>query len=182
MNKSIALDITAFIVLASICTNSSAATNLVLFVADDLGWGDVGYHDSEIRTPAIDRLAAEGVQLQRFYAHPLCSPTRGALLTGRSPLTTGVLMPFEPWYSTGLPREEKLLPEYLKEAGYQTFAVGKWHLGPNQLAYHPLRRGFDHYYGHLGGFINYNLHTIWRGIDWQRDGKTVFEEDRKSVM
>lgn len=176
MNKSIALDITAFIVLASICTNSSAATNLVLFVADDLGWGDVGYHDSEIRTPAIDRLAAEGVQLQRFYAHPLCSPTRGALLTGRSPLTTGVLMPFEPWYSTGLPREEKLLPEYLKEAGYQTFAVGKWHLGPNQLAYHPLRRGFDHYYGHLGGFINYNLHTIWRGIDWQRDGKTVFEE------
>jgi arylsulfatase A-like enzyme len=85
-------------------------------------------------------------------------------------------MPTEPWYSSGLPLEEKLLPEYLKDAGYQTFAVGKWHLGPNHLSYHPQSRGFDHYYGHLGGFINYDLHTIWRGIDWQRNGKTVIEE------
>jgi arylsulfatase A-like enzyme len=91
-------------------------------------------------------------------------------------MTTGMLIPTEPWYSSGLPLDEKLLPEYLKDAGYQTFAVGKWHLGPNHLSYHPRSRGFDHYYGHLGGFINYNLHTIWRGIDWQRDGKTVFEE------
>ena len=62
--------------------------NVVLFVADDLGWGDVGYNGSEIRTPHIDRLAAEGVKLDRFYANPLCSPTRAALMTGRSPLTT----------------------------------------------------------------------------------------------
>jgi arylsulfatase A-like enzyme len=121
-------------------------------------------------------LAAEGVRLERFYAHPLCSPTRGALMTGRSPMTTGILMPFEPWFSTGLPLDEKLLPEYLRKAGYQTFAVGKWHLGPNHLSFHPNRRGFDHYYGNLGGFINHDLHTIWRGIDWQRNGETVIEE------
>ena len=176
MRKKNAVDFVIFIILAGCCASSNAATNLVVFVADDLGWGDVGYHDSEIRTPSIDRLAAEGTRLERFYVHPLCSPTRGAMMTGRSPMTTGVLMPFEPWYSTGLPLGEKLLPEYLKDAGYQTFAIGKWHLGPNHLSYHPQSRGFDHYYGHLGGFINYNLHTIWRGIDWQRNGKTVFEE------
>jgi arylsulfatase A-like enzyme len=162
--------------LGAFCANSNAATNLVVFVADDLGWGDVGYHSSEIRTPNIDQLAAEGTRLERFYAHPLCSPTRSALLTGRSPMTTGLLMPTEPWYSSGLPLDEKLLPEYLKDAGYQTFAVGKWHLGPNHLSYHPQSRGFDHYYGHLGGLINYDLHTIWRGVDWQRNGKTVIEE------
>ena len=167
----------ALIIVFSACwVNSYAATNLVVFVADDMGWGDVGYHDSEIRTPNIDRLAAEGMRLERFYVHPLCSPTRGALMTGRSPLTTGLLMPTEPWYSTGLPVDEKLLPEFLKSAGYQTFAVGKWHLGPNQLRYHPQNRGFDHFYGHLGGFINYDLHTSWRGVDWQRNGKTVIEE------
>ena len=164
------------VILMACHASAHAATNLVIFVADDLGWGDVGYHDSEIRTPNIDRLAAEGVRLERFYAHPLCSPTRGALLTGRSPLTTGVLIPFEPWFTTGLPLDEKLLPEYLVDAGYQTFAVGKWHLGPNHLSYHPNSRGFDHYYGHLGGFINYDLHTIWRGVDWQRNGSTVIEE------
>lgn len=170
------LGFAVLIALAAWSASSDAATNLVVFVADDLGWGDVGYHDSEIRTPSIDQLAAEGIRLERFYAHPLCSPTRAALMTGRSPITTGVLMPFEPWFSAGPPLGEKLLPEYLRDAGYQTFAVGKWHLGPNHLSYHPQNRGFDHFYGHLGGFINHELHTIWRGIDWQRNGETVIEE------
>lgn len=167
--------IAAVIGVSVFCRGSLAATNLVVFVADDMGWGDVGYHGSEIRTPSIDRLAAEGVALERFYTHPACSPTRGALMTGRSPLQTGVLIPFEPWFTKGLPLDEKLLPEYLKDAGYQTFAVGKWHLGPNRLPYHPMSRGFDHFYGHLGGFINHVEHTYWRGVDWQRNGKTVVE-------
>ncbi len=163
-------------VLTFACLPAHAVTNVVLFVADDLGWNDVGYHGSEIRTPTLDRLAAEGVILDRFYVHPLCSPTRGALMTGRSPLRTGVLIPFEPWFSTGLPINEKLLPEYFSDAGYRTLAVGKWHLGPNHVMYHPYNRGFDHFYGHLGGFINHETHTIWRGVDWQRNGVTVHED------
>lgn len=163
-------------VLTFACTPAHAVTNVVLFIADDLGWNDVGYHGSEIRTPTIDRLAAEGVILDRFYAHPVCSPTRSALMTGRSPLRTGVLIPFEPWFSTGLPLSEKLLPEYFGDAGYRTLAVGKWHLGPHHVLHHPQSRGFDHFYGHLGGFINHEMHTIWRGVDWQRNRSTVYEE------
>lgn len=168
--------IAALVAVSTFSPSSRAGTNLVVFVADDMGWGDVGYHGSEIRTPSIDQLAAEGVALERFYTHPACSPTRGALMTGRSPLNTGVLIPFEPWFTKGLPLREKLLPEYLQDAGYQTFAIGKWHLGPNRLPYHPTSRGFDHFYGHLGGFINYEQHTYWRGVDWQRNGKTLDEE------
>ena len=153
-----------------------ASPNIVLILADDLGFGDVGYNGSEIRTPAIDRLAAEGVKLDRFYAYPLCSPTRAALMTGRSALSTGVLRPFEPWLEAGLPLDEKLMPEYFREVGYQTFAVGKWHLGPNKKVYHPQRRGFDHFYGHLGGFLNHYSHSVWRRLDWQRNGSTVLEQ------
>ena len=128
------------------------------------------------RMALFDQLATEGVKFDRFYVHPVCSPTRAALMTGRSPWNTGVLIPFSAWYETGLPLDEKLLPEYFREADYQTFAVGKWHLGPNKKPYYPNNRGFDHFYGHLGGFINHYLHTVWGGVDWQRNGKTVMEE------
>ena len=157
------------------CADPPLQPNVVLVVADDLGWGDVGYNGSEISTPEIDSLTKEGTKLNHFYTHPVCSPTRAALFTGRSPLKTGMLRPFEPWFETGLPLNEKLMPEYFRDAGYQTFAVGKWHLGPNKKEYYPNNRGFDHFYGHLGGFLNYYTHTLWSRIDWQRNGQTVEE-------
>ncbi len=153
-----------------------AAPNIVLFIADDMGWGDVGYHGSEIRTPEIDRLAAGGAKLERFYVQAVCSPTRAALMTGRSPLTTGVAAPFNPWHATGLAVDEKLLPEYLREAGYRTHAVGKWHLGPNEAQYHPLKRGFDSFYGSLHGYMSYDSRMAFGRLDWQRDGETVYED------
>ena len=141
-----------------------------------MGWGDVGFNGSDIRTPEIDRLAAEGLRLNRFYVQSVCSPTRATLMTGRSPLSTGVSAPFNPWYEKGLAPDEKLLPEYLREGGYQTHAVGKWHLGPNETVYHPLNRGFDSFYGSLHGYLNHEAHTVFGRVDWQRDGETVIEE------
>ena len=173
---SVAAILTVALLMSGCGADRAAQPNVVIIVSDDQGWGDVGYNGSEIRTPNIDQLAAEGVKFDRFYVHPLCSPTRGALMTGRSPLNTGVLVPFGLWFETGLPTDEKLLPEYFRDAGYQTFAVGKWHLGPNKREYYPHNRGFDHFYGHLGGFINHYLHTVWGGVDWQRNGKTVIED------
>ena len=157
-------------------TPATSSPNVVIMIADDMGWADVGYHGSLIRTPEIDAIAAEGAELNHFYAHPVCSPTRGALMTGRSPLKTGVLSPFEPYYQKGVATDEKFMPQYFKDAGYQTFAVGKWHLGPNLVNQHPQRRGFDHFYGHLNGYLNYTMHTLWRAVDWQRNGETVMEE------
>ena len=125
--------------------------NVVIFLADDLGWSDVGYHGEEvIETPSIDRLAAEGVQLHRFYSTPICSPTRAALMTGRDPMRLGVAYGvIMPWMSNGVHPDEHFMPQTFLSAGYQTAMVGKWHLGHAQETYTPRARGFEHFYGCL---------------------------------
>ena len=156
---------------------AEGAPNVVLILADDLGWNDVGYHGAPIETPHIDRLAREGVELDRFYVQPICTPTRSALLTGRSPLRSGLVFGVaRPWDYFGLPQDEHLLAESLGAAGYQTAIVGKWHLGHSHVAQTPTRRGFDHFYGHLLGALDYYEHSRFEGVDWQRNGKTVHEE------
>ena len=153
---------------------ASAEPNIVFMLADDLGWNDVGYHGSEIRTPHIDGLVQEGLELDRYYAFPLCSPTRAAFLTGRSPIRLGVHMPIGT--TGGLPLDEHLLPETLRASGYQTFLTGKWHLGLERVSWHPYRRGFDQTYGHLGPGVDYFTHIWSGGLDWHRDGKVLREE------
>ena len=150
--------------------------NIVIILADDMGWRDVGYHGSEIKTPNIDALAAKGVILDRYYAQPTCSPTRSALMTGHAPMRLGMVQPLSKIAPTGLPLSEKLLPQYLKEANYQTFLTGKWHLGGRQRAYLPTERGFDQFYGSVNGGIGYWDHVHGGGLDWQRNGKTLREE------
>lgn len=150
--------------------------NIVILLVDDLGWGDVGYHDPQVATPNIDALAARGVELDRFYVNPTCSPTRASLLTGQFATTHGVNGPIQ-WHSTeGLPLQWQTLPEYLKSAGYQTHLVGKWHLGNANTAYWPQQRGFDSFYGHLNGGIGYFDRVFSGGLDWQRHGVTLREE------
>jgi len=147
-----------------------------VILADDLGWKDVGYHGSEIATPRIDRIAREGVELDRFYAQPTCSPTRAALMTGKSPMRLGIYRPISKNQRTGLPLEETILPQYLARAGYQPLMVGKWHLGHYTPSYFPQARGFEHFYGHVTGGIGYWDHNHGGGHDWQRNGKTIREQ------
>lgn len=151
--------------------------NVVIFLADDLGWGNVGYHGSEGQTPNIDRLAREGVRFEQFYSCPVCSPTRAALLTGRSPMRYGIVYSVvRPWANYGLPLDEHILPQTFKAAGYQTAITGKWHLGHAHVKQLPHLRGFDHFYGHVNGAIDYYTHEREGGIDWQRNGESVREE------
>lgn len=122
--------------------------NFVLLLADDLGYGDLGvYGHPSIRTPHLDRMAAEGMRLTQFYsASPLCTPSRAALMTGRLPVRfklNGVLPPVT---NDGLPGDELTLGEILQKAGYRTACIGKWHLG-RKPRYMPAHHGFDLFFG-----------------------------------
>ncbi|EED31740.1 arylsulfatase B [gamma proteobacterium NOR5-3] len=150
--------------------------NVVIILADDMGWNDVGYHGSDIHTPHIDQLAAEGLELDRFYAQTACSPTRAALLSGQSSQSLGIYSPLSKLNPTGLALDQKIMPAYFRDAGYQTFMVGKWHLGFYEPEYRPLARGFDHFYGNLTGGVGYWNHVHGGGLDWQRNGKTLRQE------
>jgi len=158
--------------------------HIVHIVADDLGWGDVGFHGAkDVRTPNIDRLAATGTRLEQFYAQPLCTPTRASLMTGRYPLRYGLqtfVIPSQLGY--GLAPDEWLLPQALKEAGYTTAIIGKWHLGHADRKYWPTRRGFDHQYGFHGDEIDYFRHEVNGVPDWYRDDVPLEEEGYSTTL
>ena len=114
---------------------SGAARSIVFIVADDLGFNDVSFHGSpQIPTPAIDELAATGLVLDNYHAQPVCTPTRASILTGRHAIHHGIYMPFAQGSALRLNLSYTLLPRYLQRLGYATHAVGKWHLGQNELA------------------------------------------------
>ncbi|WP_421948133.1 sulfatase [Phaeodactylibacter xiamenensis] len=122
--------------------------NVVIIFTDDLGYGDLGcYGNAVIRTPHLDQMAAEGARFTEFYSiSPVCSPSRAGLLTGRYPIRMGIQSVFFPESWTGMAPEEITLAEALKEQGYTTSCVGKWHLGHHHR-YLPLQQGFDEYFG-----------------------------------
>lgn len=134
--------------------------NIVLIVADDLGWDDVSFHGSnEIPTPNIDSLAYEGRILNNYYVSPICTPTRSALMTGRHPIHTGlqhgVLVGASPY---GLPLNETLMPQYFNKLGYSSHIIGKWHLGFFKDEYTPTKRGFKSHIGYWLGAEDYFNH------------------------
>lgn len=150
--------------------------HIVYIVADDLGWKDVGFHGSDIKTPNIDKLAQEGARLEQFYVQPMCTPTRAALLTGRYPFRYGLQTAVIPTPSKyGLPTDERLLPQVLKDAGYRTVMVGKWHLGHSDKKFWPMQRGFDYHYGSMVGEIDYFKHSSGGVKDWFRNNKPLDE-------
>ena len=138
--------------------------NVVILLADDLGWADVGYHGSDIQTPNIDRLAKEGMRLERFYVTPFCTPTRAALMTARDPIKLGAAHAvFMAWDNGGISPAERFMPQDFQDAGYQTAMVGKWHLGHTIEQHTPNARGFDHFYGHFNTDVLYFDHTMAGG-------------------
>ena len=165
--------------------------NIVLIVADDLGYADVGVQGSaDVLSPRIDSLAGEGVRFTSGYvSSPVCSPTRAGLMTGRYPQLFGHELnpPRPPPPGFGLPLGEITIAQSLEAAGYATGLVGKWHQGFSP-AHHPQSRGFDDYFGFLVGGHNFILHKdaeprfgsahshdmLYRGREVQRqDGYTT---------
>ncbi|HLV00884.1 MAG TPA: sulfatase-like hydrolase/transferase, partial [Acidobacteriota bacterium] len=143
------LAILILILLAAIARG--APPNVVLFLVDDLGYGDLSsYGHPTIKTPNIDGIGERGIRLTSYYAAaPSCSPSRAALLTGRYPLRVGLPRVLGPETTLGIPAAELTLAEALKEKGYRTAAIGKWHVGHAKPEFLPTGQGFDSYFGLL---------------------------------
>jgi arylsulfatase A-like enzyme len=164
--------------------------NVILIVADDLGYGDVGFLSSpDARTPHLDSLAARGLRLTDFYAGgPVCTPSRHALLTGLHTFRAGdphLLQAVAPGNTTsGIGGRTYTLAEALQAEGYETALIGKWHLGHGEMfeggsdtEFHPLHHGFDAFFGLLSVIVDYNTHW-YQGdyLDWWEDRRPVPED------
>jgi arylsulfatase A-like enzyme len=153
--------------------------NVVLILTDDVGYGDTGcYGALDIRTPNIDRLAEHGVKLTDFYASHQCTPTRAALISGRYPQRVGLersLGSTGDSLNAGLPATGRTLPRLVKNNGYATALIGKWHLG-YKPEFGPNAHGFDTFFGFLSGYVDYYTHT--RG----GDGLPALFENTKPVQ
>ncbi len=173
MQAAMHLPVLPFLLLA-LASLRAAPPNVVLIVADDMGYADLGCYGSEIPTPHLDALAAGGLRFTQFYNTARCSPTRAALLTGLNPHQAGVgrlaeessLPPTEraPGYLGYLNDHCATLAEMLRPAGYRTYMAGKWHLGMHEQANWPRQRGFDRFYGILAGATSYFKPHGLRGL------------------
>lgn len=176
LTASITLTVSLMLVVG-IATGASAKPNIVVVVADDVGYGDLSSYGGAIRTPNLDALADQGVRFTDFHSNgSLCSPTRAALMTGRYPQRTGIHTALSASDKRGLDTKTVTTAKLLKAAGYRTGLVGKWHLG-HLSKFHPTRQGFDFFYGFLRGEIDYFSHVdSLGGIDWWRNTTLVREQ------
>jgi arylsulfatase B len=177
----IAMGLTSLIIPSLISCNQANNSkkdnkqpNILVIIADDLGWNDVGYHGSEIKTPTIDKLAGEGIEFNHFYVCSVSSPTRASLLTGRYPSRYKILSPLAD--KAGLPAGTITLATLLNKNGYDTGISGKWHLGTVAEA-RPLNYGFNSSYGYLRGQIDPYTHLYKDGNrTWHRNDILTDEE------
>uniref|UniRef100_A0A914V2Q0 Sulfatase N-terminal domain-containing protein n=1 Tax=Plectus sambesii TaxID=2011161 RepID=A0A914V2Q0_9BILA len=162
--------------------------NILLIVADDHGWNDVDWHDPTLNTPNLNTLAHDEhtVQLDYAYVNQVCSPTRSALFSGYYPYHLGTQHYVFEWLEpSGVPLEYIFFPEKLKTLGYNTYMVGKWHLGYCKHEFLPTRRGFEKFRGYYGGSENYYTHeasqdegeVTVRGLDYFQDTRQSFAAD-----
>ena len=161
------------------CTESVRKPNIILIMADDLGYGDVGcYGNDLINTPDIDALAQGGMRFVDYHSNcPVCSPTRAALLTGRYQQRAGIdgVVTAANHRDTGLSLDEVTFAEVLKSDGYRTAIFGKWHVGYSP-EFNPVNQGFDEFIGYVSGNVDYVSHIDQVGIeDWWKQDKLVPE-------
>ncbi len=156
--------------------------NIVIIIADDLGWRDVGWQGSEIKTPNMDRLVKEGVRLERHYVYPTCSPTRAGIFTGRNPSRFGIHAPIAMKSELALPKNTFTLARLLQRAGYYTGIIGKWHLGLRPEV-GPRMYGFDFSYGYFHGQIDPYTH-LYRGTakTWHRNDAFIEEKGHVTAL
>ena len=161
-----------------------APPNIVIILADDLGWNAVGYHNPEIKTPNIDKLCKEGVELGNFYVSPMCSPTRAGLMTGRYPIRFGMARAVvPPWRNYGLDTDEVTIAEALAGAGYVNRGIfGKWHLGHQQKKWHPRSRGFTEFLGCYNGAIDYFSHLREGELDWHHNEQPCYDKGYTTTL
>lgn len=171
-------------VSANAAPEGKSAPHILHIVADDLGWKDVGFNGcQDIKTPNLDALAAGGAKFSQFYVQSMCTQTRAALMTGRYPYRYGLQTAVIPSVSAyGLDTEEKLMPQVLKEAGYKTALIGKWHLGHADKKFWPMQRGFDYHYGAMIGELDYFTHEEHGVTDWYRNNQTLKEEGYTTTL
>jgi len=150
--------------------------NIIFIVADDLGWGDVGYHNKEAITPNIDSLAYEGTRFENFYVQPSCSPTRAAFMTGIYPYKIGIQRVLWPWSKHGIEPNFNILPKYLKKSNYETAIIGKWNLGHYRNHYLPTSKGFDYHYGSYTGSVDHYTHKYYNVHDLNENKKAVYDK------
>ena len=168
-----------FSLLTNLGFSAEEKPNIIIIVADDLGYADTGFNGSKTAiTPHLDRFTRSGVKLTDFRACPMCSPTRAGLLTGRWPLRFGMMRAvIPPWSKYGLPTSENTLPELLSGAGYvRRGIIGKWHLGHSKKSHLPRAHGFTHFTGHYNGAIDYFTHEREDQLDWHQNEKILREE------
>ena len=166
-----------------VASASVAKPNILLIVADDLGWSDVGWHGGFAKTPVMDKLVREGVELDQHYVQPVCTPTRTALLSGRYPGRFG-RHALGPSNLRAMPLGTETLASALRSVGYRTYQSGKWHLG-SRAEWGPTEFGFDHGYGTLTGAADPWTHKYRRGPyedTWHRDGKLFQEEGNATEL
>ena len=161
--------------LAACSVHAAERPNIVIVIADDLGWRDVGFHGAQVKTPNLDRLASGGAGLNAMYVQPYSSQTRAALLTGRYPMRYGLQsLSIGRNAAYGLPKEERTVAQALHEKGYRTAFVGDWRLGHAQPEFWPTRRGFETFYGSLAGSSE---SVVRKGAktDWRRGEKPAVD-------
>lgn len=145
------------LLLNVVYTEKRKPPNIIIILADDVGWNDISLHgSSQIPTPNIDALGYNGVILDKFYTQQTCTPSRAALLTGTYPIKLGLQgIPLNAGENRSLPQHTPTLAERLKELGYSNHLVGKWHLGAACKEHTPTKRGFDTHFGYWSGFVGY---------------------------